>query len=91
MVGLPDRAHGVVGVLAQRAVALAAAAEQLPEAGAEVGAGEHGVGREPDEHEDDGSLSQLTSRLSVARLRQLERRAREAAQQPRRRATASPA
>ena len=58
VVGLPDGAHGVVGVLAQRLVALAAAAQQLPEARAEVGAAQHCVRGQSDEHQDDRELGE---------------------------------
>ena len=58
VVGLPDRPHRVVRMLAQRTVALAPTAEQLPEARPEVRAGEHRVRRQADQHQDDGSLSQ---------------------------------
>jgi hypothetical protein len=51
VVGLPDRRHRVMGVLADLVGPLALACDELPEAGAEVGAAEHGVEREPDECE----------------------------------------
>ena len=82
VVGLPDRAHRVVGVLAQRPVALAAAAEQLPEAGAEVGAAEHRVGGQAEADQDRrADLSEHRSATARGRAT-LHRRAREAAQQP---------
>ena len=58
VVGLPDRAHRVMRVLAQLPVAFTAAAQQLPEAGAEIGAAQDRVGSQSDEHEDDGSFSE---------------------------------
>ena len=45
-------------VLADRLLALAVAGRQLPEAGAEVGACEHGVGDEADEHDDERHLGE---------------------------------
>ena len=41
VIGLPDRRHRMVGVLADALPVLAAPGEELPEAGTEVGAGEH--------------------------------------------------
>ena len=55
-------------------------AEHLPEAGAEVGAGEHGVGDQADEQTTSGSLGERQSTSRV--LRQLERLARQPPQDP---------
>ena len=64
MVRFPDRAHRPVGVLAQRRAMLAARAE-LPDGGAEVGAAEHGVGGEADEHEQERRLGERHRRSSA--------------------------
>ena len=52
MVGLPDRRHRRMRVLADRLRLPAPAGGELPEAGAEVGATEHGVEGQPDQRED---------------------------------------
>ena len=51
VVGLPDRRHRLVGVLADPLGVLAAARGQLPEPGAEVGPGQHRVQRHSGQHE----------------------------------------
>ena len=53
MVRLPDGRDGVVRELAGLLVALVVSGHQLPEAGTEVGACQHGVGDEPDQDDDE--------------------------------------
>ena len=52
VVGLPHRSDGVVDHLPRARPALGAAGDEVPEAGAEVGAAEHGVGRDGEEQHD---------------------------------------
>ena len=51
VVGLPHGCHCVVAEVADPLAPFAAAAHQLPEAGAEVGAGQHRVEDQTDEHD----------------------------------------
>ncbi len=59
VVGLPDRRHRVMGVVADLVGSLALAGDELPEAGTEVGAPEHGVEREPNEREDERQVVKM--------------------------------
>ena len=59
VVGLPHRGHRVVRVLADARRVATAPRGELPRAGAEVGAREDGVQRQPDEREDQRQLVQV--------------------------------
>ena len=66
VVRLPDRADRPVDQLARPAAALAAAGEQAPETGAEVGAAEDGVHRHADHEHDGDGVRALSSRAPAA-------------------------
>ena len=59
MVRLPDGRHRVVRVVADLVGAPTPARDELPEAGAEVGAAEHGVQGEADERERERDLVEM--------------------------------
>src|SRR5256884_8084180 len=59
VVGLPDGRHRMMGLVANLVGLLASARDELPEAGAEGGAAEHGVEREPHEREPEWYLVEM--------------------------------
>jgi hypothetical protein len=62
MVRLPDRAHGVVHVLADGARLSAVAGCERPESGSEVGPAEDAIRGEADEHQNERDFSQTHAR-----------------------------
>ena len=95
VVGLPHRAHRVVGVLADRARRASARGRRCScqKPGAEVGAAEHRVEREADQHEARAGLVEASTGSTLARRAgsgQVERRVARAGAGPRPRATATP-
>ncbi len=78
VVGLPHRAHRALDHPPHARAAPGAAGGEVPEAGAEVGAAEHGVGRQPGDDQRDADLGEAQAATSDSGGRRASRRSSHA-------------